>query len=323
MTALRQSLEKHQVSIYFGAVVAAAAAAMVIPELEVLETAINPALAVMLLVTFLQVPLGELGRALGQVRFMAALLLANFVAIPLLVTLLVQFLPRDPFLQLGVLIVLLAPCIDYVVTFAHLGRADARSLLAATPLLLVVQLMLLPIYLGILLGEAGRGLIQAGPFIQAFIWLIAVPLSVAGAVQAWARRNSTVAGIADTLGLLPVPATAIVLFVVVCSVVPQLHAARSSAIQAAMIYVAFAVLAPFVGLAIGWLFRLPAAGCRAVAFSAATRNSLVVLPLALAVPGASPVLPVVILTQTLIELVGELIYVRFIPKIGSDGGMAK
>jgi ACR3 family arsenite efflux pump ArsB len=57
---------------------------------------------------------------------------------------------------------------------------------------------------------------------------------------------------------------------------------------------------------------------RAVAFSAATRNSLVVLPLGLAVPGAVPVLPAIIVTQTLVELLSELIYVRFMPKIGKE-----
>ncbi len=318
MTVIREALERRQVSIYFGAVIAAAAGATVAPGLGVLEAAINPALAVMLFATFLQVPLGELSRTFRQVRFMAALLVANFVAMPLLVALLVQALPHDPLLRLGVLIVLLAPCIDYVVTFAHLGRADSRSLLAATPLLLVAQMMLLPVYLGLLLGEAGRDLIEAGPFVRAFVWLIAVPLFLAGALQAWAGRSVSMAGMVDRLGLLPVPATAIVLLVVVCSVVPQLYAARSSAIQAALIYVAFAVVAPFVGLAVGWLFRLPAAGRRAIAFSTATRNSLVVLPLGLAVPGASPVLPVVILTQTLVELVAELIYVRSISKMGRE-----
>ncbi|XOT98248.1 arsenic resistance protein, partial [Alcaligenes pakistanensis] len=35
--------------------------------------------------------------------------------------------------------------------------------------------------------------------------------------------------------------------------------------------------------------------------SSATRNSLVVLPLALAIPGALPLLPAIILTQTLVE----------------------
>ncbi|MNF17505.1 hypothetical protein D3C80_2210460 [compost metagenome] len=54
---------------------------------------------------------------------------------------------------------------------------------------------------------------------------------------------------------------------------------------------------------------------RAVAFSGSTRNSLVVLPLALAVPGAIPVLPAVIVAQTLVELVSELVYVKLLPKL--------
>jgi len=37
----------------------------------------------------------------------------------------------------------LPPCIDYVITFAQLGRADARLLLASTPILLLVQMVLL------------------------------------------------------------------------------------------------------------------------------------------------------------------------------------
>lgn len=65
-------------------------------------------------------------------------------------------------------------------------------------------------------------------------------------------------------------------------------------------------------------FKLPTQPGRAVAFSAATRHSLVVLSLALAVPGAIPVLPAIIVTQTLVELIGELFYVRFIANFGSD-----
>jgi ACR3 family arsenite transporter len=63
------------------------------------------------------------------------------------------------------------------------------------------------------------------------------------------------------------------------------------------------------------LFRLEAPAGRAVAFSAATRNSLVVLPLAFTVPGAMPLLPAIIVTQTLVELVSELIYIRLLPKL--------
>ncbi len=316
---LRTSFERHQVVIYFSAVLVAALAITLAPSLHLLEAAINPALAVMLFATFLQVPLVELGRTFRQLRFMVALLVANFIVLPLIVLLLVQFLPTDPLVRLGVLIVLLAPCIDYVVTFSHLGHADARSLLAATPLLLGVQMLLLPIYLGIMLGPDSRNLIQVEPFVHAFVWLIAIPLLFAGLVQYWRHASKTGARTFDLLGLLPVPATALVLFIIICAVIPQLDAARSSALRVLPVYIGFAVVAPIAGLAIGRLFRLPTAGARAVAFSVATRNSLVVLPLGLAVPGAVPILPAIIVTQTLVELMSELVYIRIIPR--ADRGM--
>src|SRR5690606_20591370 len=172
MQTFREVLEGRQIAIYFCAVALAGLAALTLPNTARLDAAINPALALMLYATFLQLPTAELKLAFGRIRFMAALMAANFVAIPVLAAGLAYFLPADPMLRLGVLLVLLAPCIDYVITFAHLGRADARLLLAATPALLLVQMLLLPVYLGLFLGEQAGGLFQAGPFAQAFLWLI-------------------------------------------------------------------------------------------------------------------------------------------------------
>ena len=311
MQDTRDALEQRQIPIYFAAVALAAVAAWALPGTGVLERAINPALALMLYVTFLQVPLAELRRAFGQVRFLAALMTANFIVVPLLVWALLQFLPADPLLRL-------APCIDYVVTFSHLGRADARLLLAATPALLIAQMLALPGYLGLFLGDDAARLVQAGPFLHAFVWLIAVPLALAAATQWWAARSRRGASASAWLGLLPVPATALVLFVVIASVLPQLGPATHAAWSVVPVYAAFAVAAPALGWLVARAFRLPAPAGRAVAFSAGTRNSLVVLPLALAVPGAIPVLPAVIVTQTLVELLAELAYVRVIALWGRD-----
>ncbi|MCB4823049.1 arsenic resistance protein [Roseicella aerolata] len=302
--------------IYFGAVAVAAALAQAFPGTAALEAAIIPALAVMLFVTFLQVPLGDLGLAFARWRFMATLLAANFLAIPLLAAVLAQLLPPDPLIRLGALLVLLTPCVDYVVTFAHLGRADAKPLLAATPALLLLQMALLPVYLGLLLDEDAARLVQVGPFVHAFLWLIAVPLALAGLVQLWARRTAGGARAASVLGVLPVPATAVVLFAVVAAVVPRLGQALDAVLTVVPVYVLFALLAPLVGWGVARLSGLRAGEARAVAFSAATRNSLVVLPLALSVPGALPVLPAIIVAQTLVELIGELIYIRTIPRLG-------
>jgi arsenite transporter len=318
MSDLRDSLETRQVAIYLAAVALAAIAALVVPGTMALEAAINPALAFMLFVTFLQVPVVELGRAFLQMRFLGALLAANFIAVPVLVFGLMQFLPDDPMIRLGVLIVLLAPCIDYVVTFTHLGRGDARLLLAATPALLIVQMLLLPVYLEAFLGDEAGELVQMGPFIHAFVWLIALPLVGAALVQIAAGRLSVMAKVATGLGLLPVPATALVLFIVVAAVVPQLGMALDGALTALPIYLAYAVIAPVIGWLIARIFQVEAAGGRAIAFSAATRNSLVVLPLAFAVPNAMPLLPAIIVTQTLVELLSELVYVRVIARLGAD-----
>lgn len=313
---IRDILENHQVGIYFGAIVGAILIALLLPGTTALLSGINPALALMLFVTFLQVPIAELGRAFTRVRFFAALFTVNFIILPLLVASLVQFLPADPMIRFGVLLVLLAPCIDYVVTFSHLGRADARLLLAATPVLLILQLLLLPVYLGLFLGDAAAQIIQIGPFVHAFLWLIAVPLVLAALIQLWAAGSRIGKRMSTALGLLPVPATALVLFLVIASVLPQLGTAVDAVLKVAPIYIAFAVLAPLAGWFVARIFRLDAPAGRSIAFSAATRNSLVVLPLAFAVPGAIPVLPAIIVTQTLVELISELVYIRLLAKLG-------
>lgn len=309
-------LERHQVPLYFLAIASAGAIALLVPGTVALEVAISPALAVMLFATFLQVPLAELGRGFTRGRFLAALMLANFLVVPGLVALLAVFLPADPMVKFGVLLVLLAPCIDYVVTFSRIGRADGGLMLAATPALLVVQMLLLPVWLRVFLGDAAGGLVQAGPFLHAFAWLIALPLAAAAAVQRWASRGEAGSRAVAGLRLLAVPATTLVLFVVVAAVLPKLGAAAGIAMQVAPLYVAFAAVAPLLGWAVARAARLDAPAGRAVAFSAGTRNSLVVLPLAFAVPGAVPVLPAVIVTQTMVELVASVAYMRLIPKLG-------
>jgi len=50
-------------------------------------------------------------------------------------------------------------------------------------------------------------------------------------------------------------------------------------------------------------------------FSGTTRNSLVVLPLALALPASMSLAPVVVVTQTLVELVGMVVLVRVVPRL--------
>ncbi|MGL9750913.1 MAG: hypothetical protein ACR5LC_05740 [Symbiopectobacterium sp.] len=126
--------------------------------------------------------------------------------------------------------------------------------------------------------------------------------------------------IANAAGWLPMPATAVVIFLVVASVVPQLELAIGPVRQALPFYLLFAVAAPYIGASMARLFGLNTARRRAMAFSCSTRNSLVILPLALSIHDAMPVLPAILVAQTVIELIAESCYVRVIPRLVRSTG---
>lgn len=322
MESIRETLEARQVWIYFSVMAVGALLGVFIPSLYSLEAAINPALALMLFVTFMQVPLTGIGAALRNKRFIGALVITNFVVPPAVIAGLLQFLPDNLMLKLAVLFVLVAPCIDYVITFTHLGGGNARLLLAMTPILLVLQMLMLPVYLGLMLSEEAGHLIKSSPFIHAFIWLIAIPLLAAGLMQSLGKRTKVGATLVSALNLLPVPATALVLFIVLASVIPQIGFAQDAAISAVPIYVAFAIIAPLMGWVVARVIRLESTSARAVSFSASYRNSLVILPLAFTVPGGVPLIPAVILTQTIIELFFLPLYVRLIHSLSPSSVQA-
>nr|WP_201754981.1 bile acid:sodium symporter [Pseudomonas soli] len=283
---------------------------------SVLEALVTPAIAVLMYAMFLQIPFLDLRAGLGNRRFMGALLLANFVLVPLLVWAGTRGLVEQPAVLVGALLVLLTPCIDYVVVFTHLGKGDARLTLAATPVLLLVQLAMLPLYLALMLGGVGHVEISVAPFVEAFVLLIALPLLLAVATSAGARRSAVVSKWNDAWAWLPVPAMALVLIAVIGSQIGVVASRLDDLLPVVPVYVAFAVLAPLLGWFVARLFRLSTGEARAVTFSAATRNSLVVLPLALALPESIRALAAAaVITQTLVELVSELVYVRVVPAL--------
>ncbi|MES3709870.1 bile acid:sodium symporter [Pseudomonas putida] len=313
----REQLETHQIPIYFAAVLAAVAFGLMASDsARHLEALVTPAIAVLMYAMFLQIPFLDLRQGLGNRRFMCALLLANFILVPLLVWAITRGLVEHPAILVGALLVLLTPCIDYVVVFTHIGKGDSRLTLAATPVLLLVQLALLPIYLALMLGDSNNVAISITPFVEAFLLLIVVPMLLAVLTSAGARHSRTVATWNDAWAWLPVPAMALVLVVVIASQIATVLRDFDRLLPVIPVYIGFMLLAPVLGFIAARLLRLPATAARSVTFSAATRNSLVVLPLALALPeGIRGLAAAAVITQTLVELVSELVYVRVVPAL--------
>lgn len=204
---------------------------------------------------------------------------------------------------------LLCPCVDYVIVFSGLASGSSRRLPAATPVLLVAQMLLLPGFL-YLLGLELADIVEVGPFVEAFIVLIVIPLVFAWALQAWAARRAG-QKVSDAATTTMVPLMAGTLLVVVASQVPKLGDSLADVAAVVPPYAAFLVVMAFACKAVVHLLRLDAPKGWAIVFTGATRNSLVVLPLALALAVAA----VVVVTQTLVEVLGMVADVRLVPRL--------
>lgn len=139
----------------------------------------------LLYVTFLKIPFIRLRHAFTNGRFMAAALGMNFLVVPVIVWALTRFLPQEPVILIGVFMVLLTPCIYYVISFTELAGGSAEHITAMTPVLMLVQFVLLPVYLWLFMGMQVATVIDPGPFIEAFLVIIALPLTLAWLTEVW------------------------------------------------------------------------------------------------------------------------------------------
>lgn len=316
MNITKEKLENQQIWIYAFALIFGGLLGLSTSDVGAsLEWAISPFIAILMYTMFTQIPFLKLRDALSNFRFMSALLIGNFIAVPIVVWILITIFPQSPPILLGVCLVLLTPCIDYVIVFTKLGKGDEKLVLASTPILFVVQMILLPLYLWLFIGEEMMGIVHVEPFLEAFLLLIVVPLILAVLTQLWAEAKPLGEKILDKTAWLPVPFMALVLFVVVASQIGKIYSDFGIIVNVIPIYILFLIITPLVSRFIAYLFKLDKGAGRALIFSVGTRNSLVVLPLALALPGDWATLAAaVIVTQTIVELVGELFYIKIIPK---------
>ncbi len=313
----REQLENHQIWIYVFSLMIGGLLGFTNEEFgAALDWMISPLIAILMYGMFAQIPFLKLREAIANLKFMGALLVGNFIAVPMIVWILTALFPQSAPVLLGVYLVLLTPCIDYVIVFTQLGKGNEKLMLAATPILFVVQMMLLPLYLWLFIGEEMVGIVQVDPFLEAFLLLIVLPLIIAVITQLWAKKNERGEKVLESTAWLPVPFMALVLIVVVASQIGKVYSDFDVIVRVMPIYILFLIIMPVVSRLIGLTFKLDTGAGRALIFSMGTRNSLVVLPLALALPASwATIAAAVIVTQTMVELVGELIYMKAVPHL--------
>lgn len=312
---MRRLLEKYQVLIYLTAIGCGLIVGSQNPEnVGILDTMLWPILGLLLYTTFTQVPLTHLRETLVDSRFLGAAVTGNFILLPFIGWGLTFLLPDEPAVRLGVLLVLLVPCTDWFITFTHLGGGDTNRAIAFSPISLLLQIVLLPFYLWLFLGEAFTLAAARGEMLAAFVGLILLPLCAAFVTEKWVGTKKNRAALLERFAWFPVPLLAVVVFSIAAT---QVHLVLGSVNLFGPLLLVFAVFLAVAAVSariLSRLFGLPPRQGRVLAFSFGTRNSFVVLPLALALPSSFELAAVAIVFQSLVELFGMVVYLWWVPK---------
>ena len=121
--------------------------------------------------------------------------------------------------------------------------------MASTPALMLLQMLLLPFYLWLFMGAELVAAVDVGPFLEAFLLLIVLPLGLALLTERWAKRNRAGEQWADAMGWLPVPFMALTLLVVVASQLPKIEDSLGRQVARVVpVYAAFLVVMAVLGM---------------------------------------------------------------------------
>jgi len=303
-------LAEHQVLFYIAAILLGLLASPW--DLEKMAT---PVLGLLMLSTFSALPLRRVRLA---PQLTALILVLNFLIVPCVVWALIQPVRGDHVLLIGITLVLLAPCIDYVVPFSGMAGAAHHRLLAITPLLFLLQMTLLSLLLPRLIGAEFVNSAM-GPMLRAVVGMLAIPLGCAWLLQRCERtsRHRSVGKIARhariTLDAAMVPLMMVTLFAITATYGADVFREGRELVPAVAIYVVFAVIMAMVGIVAVRVVNLRIDDGVAAVFSGVTRNSLVVMPIAFAFPDGFEAVPIVIVTQTLVELCVMVLFIKTAP----------
>ena len=184
--------------------------------------------------------------------------------------------------------------------------------IAITPLNLVLQLVLLPVYLWFIADAQSLGTWEWTNLAPALL-VVLVPLAAAVVAERWVESGEGRDRVRETLAWWPVPLLALVVFLIAAAQVGAVVEALNELVVVLPLFVVFLVAAAALAKGLARWFQLPASQGRTLAFCIGTRNSFVVLPIALTLPTGWELTAVVIVAQSLVELVGMVAYVWWVP----------
>lgn len=292
--------------------------------LAVLAPGVSPFLGVVawplhVLVVFglaLSLPLLSIGRVYQGTRVWVALLAINVVVVPVMAFVMSRVVWNFPEVQVGLLLVLLAPGVALSLPIIRNAGGDTESVLSATPIILGAQLVVVPVATVWLSGGvfSFADMPSTFPVIGA---VIIAPVLLAGVVQWLATKRVSAAVTLQQMGSewvvwLASAAIAVTVWWRLPDNLDQVWALD----WLIPLIIGFLVLIAPVSILVGSLAGVAPAKRRAIMIAGAGRGGLVILPITLALdPEVWGLVPLVVVGQIVIEGAGLLVYRSIVPEI--------
>ena len=273
------------------------------------------ALAVMVFLVVVSLPLLSVGRAIAKPRVLVALFAVNLLVVPLVAFILSRVVFQAPELQVGLLLVLLAPGVALSLTTAHEAGGDVESVLGAKPLLFAGQLVIVPLYTVFLSGGV-LGFADLPPTFVVIAGIIVAPSVVALALQGGMTRSAALQKTRTPLTHARVPVIALAVTLVLWNQVPAHVEELEELYRVVPLFFSFLVLLAPLGLLAGILASLTIPEKRAIMIVGAGRGGVIMLPMSLALDqDVWGLVPLVVITQLTLEVLGMMVYRTIVPEL--------
>ena len=273
------------------------------------------ALAVMVFLVVVSLPLLSVGRAIAKPRVLVALFAVNLLVVPLVAFIRSRVLFQAPEQQVGLLLVLLAPGVALSLTTAHEAGGDVESVLGAKPLLFAGQLVIVPLYTVFLSGGV-LGFADLPPTFVVIAGIIVAPSVVALALQGGMTRSAALQKMRTPLTHARVPVIALAVTLVLWNQVPAHVEELEELYRVVPLFFSFLVLLAPLGLLAGILASLTIPEKRAIMIVGAGRGGVIMLPMSLALDqDVWGLVPLVVITQLTLEVLGMMVYRTIVPEL--------
>lgn len=258
-------------------------------------------LAVMLYLTFLQLPFRQLLRSLTNIRFTTASLLMNFVWTPLLVWLLAAlFLGNHPALFIGFLMLMVTPCTDWYLIFTKVSKGNVALSTALLPVNLFLQVVLLPVYL-LLFTDVSTS-IQLSLLLESIFLVVLLPFAAAMLTAFLLRKKQLMEQHSSSIQMLPTIFLSLAIAAMFASEGQLLLDNLDLVWLISIPILLFFLINFFLSQALGRLLQFPAADRISFSMTTLARNSPIALAIAASAFPDQPLIALTLIIGSLFEL---------------------